>query len=114
MPIDPIPNAELDRIASDLARIRHHPRDGASLSRFAYDHSNTLVIDSKGKTDLLIENTRPLASDIARLLQHCSPATITELVRGYRLARAAGLTEDKAAKPDCSRCGGRHNPEDVC
>jgi hypothetical protein len=89
-----IANAKLDRIDSDLGRLRRNPVDGPTLSRFAYDHSNTVVIDSNGKRDLLIENTVPLASDIARLLQHVSPAIMKELVRGYRLARGAGLLED--------------------
>lgn len=89
-----IPSAKLDRIDNDLHWIRRNPVDGPMLSRFAYDHSNTLVYDSKGKCDLLIPNSVPLASDIARLLQHCSPAMIAEFVRGYRLARAAGLIDE--------------------
>jgi hypothetical protein len=89
-----IATAKLDRIINDLHRLRRNPVDGPMLSRFEYDHSNTLVVDSNGKRDLLIENTVPLASDIARLLQHVSPAVVAELVRGYRLARGAGLLGD--------------------
>lgn len=86
-----LPNPKLDRIENDIARLRRNPRDGAMLARFEYDHSNTLVIDSNGKKDLLIQNTVPLASDIARLLQHCSPAVVEELLRGYRIAKDAGI-----------------------
>lgn len=92
--VDVIPDVKLERMTTDLARLRHNPADGPMLSRFAYDHSNTLVIDSTGKRDLLIPNSVPLASDIARLLQHISPAIVGELVNGYRLARAAGLLND--------------------
>jgi len=97
---DTIPDVKLHRMDRDIAYCRHHPSDGPMLSRFSYDHSNTLVHDSKGRVDLLIPNTVPLASDIARLLQHISPAMVTELIHGYRLARAAGLLGD-----------GRYNPE---
>lgn len=88
-----IQNAKLDRIENDMARLRHNPVDGPMISRFLYDHSNTLIVDSAGKTDLLIQNTVPLASDIARLLQHVSPAMLEELARGYRLARVCGLLD---------------------
>jgi hypothetical protein len=87
-------NAELDRIDRDLFRLRRNPRDGAMLARFAYDHGNTLVYDTMGKCDLLIENDTDIKRDCARLLQHCSPAIIKELLRGYGLARDAGLLED--------------------
>lgn len=86
-----IGEAKLSRMESDIARLRHHPSDGPMLSRFAYDHSNTLVYDSEGKCDLLVRNDVPMASDIARLLQHVSPVIMTELIRGYRLALKAGL-----------------------
>lgn len=85
-----ITDAKLARIESDIERMKRNPKDGPMLSRFAYDHSHTLVIDSNGKRDLLIENTKPLAGDIARLLQHCSPAMVAELVRGYRIAKKVG------------------------
>lgn len=108
-PKNTIPMATMRRIDSDLYRIRHHPSDGPSLERFAYDHSNTLVIDSTGKKDLLIPNSVPLASDIARLLQHCSPAMIRELVRGYRIAKMAGILGD--GKPPAEELQGFISPE---
>lgn len=89
-----IGNAKLSRIESDLSYLKRHPVDGPMLSRFGYDHSNTTVYDTKGRCDLLIPNSVPLASDIARLLQHCSPAMIGELVRGYKIASEAGLLHD--------------------
>lgn len=90
-----IPDARLSRIESDINYTRRpSSKDGAMLSRFSYDHSNTLVHDSKGRCDLLIPNSVPLAGDIARVLQHSSPAILLELVRGYRLARGAGLLDE--------------------
>lgn len=86
-----ITKVKLNRIENDLFRLKRNKLDGPMLSRFAYDHSNTLVYDTNGKCDLLIVNTVPLANDIARLLQHCSPTIIEELVRGYRLALDKGL-----------------------
>jgi hypothetical protein len=105
-----IPFAKIERVESDLLRIRHNPLDGPMLSRFEYDHSNTLVVDSNGKRDLLIQNTVPLASDIARLLQHCSPAIVAELVRGYRLAKMAGiLGDDHDAIPEIEEVYADHD-----
>lgn len=98
-PRDTILEVKLGYMAADLQRLRRNPVDGPMLSRFSYDHSNTIVHDSKGKRDLLIPNTVPMASDIARFLQHVSPVMVAELMRGYRLARAAGLLGD-----------GRYNP----
>lgn len=89
-----IPDAKLSRIESDIQYTRRHPKDGPMLSRFSYDHSNTLVYDTKGRCDLLIPNSVPLAGDIARILQHSSPAMLEELVRGYRLARKAGVLDE--------------------
>lgn len=89
-----IQEAKLARIDSDLHRLRRNPVDGPMISRFRYDHSNTLIVDSDGKTDLLIENDTQIHRDCARLLQHVSPAMLAEFVRGYRLARAAGLLGD--------------------
>lgn len=107
-----IASAKLDRIDNDLCRLRHNPVDGPMLSRFAYDHSNTLVIDSNGKRDLLIQSSVPLASDIARLLQHCSPAMMEELVRGYRLAKAVGLLGDDQCNEAAALFMSRKDPED--
>ncbi len=95
LPSATIQNAKLDRIEIDLRYLRRNPIDGSMLSRFTYDHGNTLVYDSNGKIDLLIENDTQIHRDCARLLQHVSPAMMAEFVRGYRLARAAGLLEDR-------------------
>lgn len=90
-----IPNAKLDDIEHSLRYIRRNPNDGAMLSHFGYDHGNTLVIDSTGKRDLLIEhNGDCVRRDVARVLQYASPAMLGELARGYRLARACGLLGD--------------------
>jgi hypothetical protein len=107
-----IASAKLDRIENDLRRLRRNPVDGPMLSRFEYDHSNTLVIDSRGKRDLLILNSVPLASDIARLLQHTSPAIVGELVRGYRLAKAVGLLGDDQCSETAALFMSRKDPED--
>jgi hypothetical protein len=64
-----IANGKLDLIARDLGWVTHQ-RVGPILNL-------------------------PLASDIARLLQHVSPVILQELVRGYRLASDAGLLGEK-------------------
>jgi len=90
-----IANAKLHRIESDLSRLRRHPIDGPMLREFGCDHSNGVICDTNGKWDLLFENNGDhVRADAARLIQHCSVENITELVRGYRLARDAGLLGD--------------------
>jgi len=91
--IPTIPDAKLLRIEGDLHYIKRHPSDGPMLSCFRYDHGHTIVVDTNGKQDLLIEHSDRIRRDCARLLQHVSPAMIAEFVRGYRLARGAGLLE---------------------
>jgi len=90
-----IPHARLDRIESNVRYTKRHPVDGAMLSRFGYDHGHLLIIDSKGKHDLLADReSHPLVCDAARILHEVSPDIIDELVRGYRLAKAAGILGD--------------------
>jgi hypothetical protein len=79
---------ELDRA---LCRLRRNPIDGPMIERFGYDHGNTLIYDTSGKCDLLIDNSDEIRRDCARLFQFCSPAMMRELWRGYKLAKAAGL-----------------------
>lgn len=87
-----IPHTKLDRMTSD---INYHWSGRPRISRFGYDHGHTLVWDDKGKCDLLIDReSNPFGSDVARLLQHCSPDMMRELVRGYRLAKVAGILGD--------------------
>lgn len=96
MPIhkpNPISKAKLKELDNALCRIRRNPIDGPMIDRFGYDHGNTLIYDTAGGCDLLIENSTDVRRDCARLLQFCSPAMLRELWRGYVLARQAGLLE---------------------
>lgn len=87
----PISDAKLRELDNALCRIRRNPIDGPMVERFGYDHGNTLIYDTAGGCDLLIENTTETRRDCARLFQFCSPAMMRELWRGYRLAKEAGL-----------------------
>jgi hypothetical protein len=89
----PISDANLRELDRALNRIRRNPKDGPMIERFGYDHGNTLIFDTSGKCDLLIENSDDVRRDCARLLLHCSPANMRELWRGYMLAKEAGLLE---------------------
>lgn len=84
---------KLDKIENDLDRLRRNPKDGPMLARFGYDHGCGLIYGSDGSCDLLFDNEKELNRDAARLLLHCAPETIAELVRGYRLAKTAGLVD---------------------
>jgi hypothetical protein len=106
-----IANAKLDRIERDLDRMRRNPKDGPMLERFGYDHGNGLIYGTDGSCDLLFDNSKKLHSDAARLLMHCAPETIKELVHGYRLARMAGIIGDPA--PDAEGIHGEETDEQL-
>jgi hypothetical protein len=89
----PLSLAKLREMDNALHRLRRHPNDGPMIDRFGYDHGNTLIYDTSGACDLLIENTTDVKRDCARLLLHCSPAQMRELWRGYMLAKEAGLLD---------------------
>lgn len=100
-----IPRAKMVRIRSDL----YHATSGWSKNegndiptRFGYDHGNMLVHAKSGKVDLLFEhNGDSLRSSACRALWHLSPDITTELMRGYEIARAAGLLgDDKPPIPE--------------
>lgn len=101
---DTIHGVKLDRIESNARYIRRNPVDGPMISRFGYDHGHLLIIDSTGKKDLLADReSNPLVRDVARLLCEISPGVVEELVRGYKLARAAGLLGDGKINPEVAK-----------
>jgi hypothetical protein len=89
-----IGKSKAERINKSFWRINRHKADGPTISRFEYDHSNTLLVTSDGKRDLLIENDTQPHRDCAVFLCEISPAIVAELLRGYELARGAGLIDD--------------------
>lgn len=89
-----IGKSKSERITRNLWRIGRHKADGPMISRFEYDHSNTLIVTSDGKRDLLIENDTQPHRDCAVFLCEISPTIVAELLRGYEMARGAGLIDD--------------------
>jgi hypothetical protein len=71
-------------------------------NRFGYDHGNMLIRDKNGKLDLLFtHNGDDLRRNACRVLSNMSPDITLELIRGYEIARAAGLLGDgKPPIPD--------------
>lgn len=95
---DTIPEVKLGRMASDIsyAAAGWTARKGTDIPvRFGYDHGNMLVESKAGKRDLLFTHDGDaLRQNACRALWQLSPDISTELIRGYRLARAAGLLGD--------------------
>lgn len=108
-----ITNAKLRRMESDIswATSGYAANNGADvIDHFGYDHGNMLITNKNGKTDLLFEhNGDSLRSNACRILYNLNPDMTRELIRGYQLARAAGLLGDGMvneayAKGMISRC----------
>lgn len=96
-PKDTILDVKLGRIESDLvsATARSISDPGQVPERYGYDHGNMIIWNDRGTRDLLFTHDgNTLRSNACRALWHMSPAVIKELIRGYRLARAAGLLGD--------------------
>ncbi len=80
-----------------LSRMYDDFRYPCYTKRYRYDHGSLLgeVHDgndrNKVSTELLIDGHVEPYSGAARSLQHCDTTTLAELLRGYRLAKAAGL-----------------------
>lgn len=93
-----IADAKLDRIRRAVysSKSGWTKNNGDDIpSRFLYDHGNMLVVAKSGKKDLLFEhNGDSLRSNATRCLYEMSPDIIDELMRGYVIARAAGLLGD--------------------
>lgn len=87
-----IADAALARIDSDADYAERH-----GVIRFGCDHSHLLITaNRKGviTKDLLYDGRGQISNGVAaHLLQHCSPATMRELVRAYRFAKENGLPE---------------------
>lgn len=92
-----IPHAKLGRIVQDVRRASskssEHPE--FYVSRFGNDHGSLTVWDMAGKQQLVFSADGDiLRGNVSRALWQLSPAITEELVRGYKLARAAGLLGD--------------------
>lgn len=86
-----IPDVKLGRMLKDLAWAKGKDEP----ARFGCDHGNMLIWSQKGGWDLLFTHDGDfLRGNAARVLWHFSPAVSEELIRGYKLARAAGLLGD--------------------
>src|SRR5882757_4128038 len=94
-----VTNAKLDRLARDASLARSRKTfDSAWLSGFAYDHGNLLSVDNKDRKDILfLCEGDGMKYNSARALHGCDPNTIIELVRGYKIAKDAGLLGTNAA-----------------
>lgn len=92
-----IPNATLDRIERDISWVKLRKGDGSkNIAAFSRDHGNLLVQTKNGEIDILyLHDGDTKKSDAARVLQHASPDLLSELVTGYRMAKKAGLLEQK-------------------
>jgi hypothetical protein len=66
-----------------------------NLSRFKYNHGTITIVAENGDEGILFEpDGSSLRSKAAHCLWQMSPKIVIELIRGYRLARAAGLLGD--------------------
>lgn len=95
-----IADARLSRIESDLTWAQLD--GGRKIARFSRDHGNLLItVEGPGSAkymDLLyVANGDVVKGSAASVLQHADPDTMRELLRGYRLAKKAGLLEPKAS-----------------
>lgn len=106
-----IPEVKLGRIEQDVqyASMNSVKQPEWFVDRFGYDHGS-LTVHTKSKHGgkpgeghrhelVFAADGDILRSNVARAVHHFSPAVAQELIRGYRLARAAGLLGD-----------GRYNP----
>lgn len=103
-PTKTIPHARLDRMRRALfwggvsGWLKNNGDDVPA--KFGYDHGNMLVTAKSGKKDLLFEhNGDSLRSNACRVLYEFDPETTAELMRGYQIARSAGLLGEH--KPPC-------------
>jgi len=97
-----IPEARLHRIGQAVhhasARSELHPE--WYVNHFGYDHGSLIVYTQSapgkpGKAELIIDAQGDiLKGNVTRAIYELNPATTEELIRGYRLARAAGLLGD--------------------
>lgn len=94
---DTIPEVKLGRIDNDAqyatSKSSEHPE--WYVSRFGYDHGSLTAWDTTGKQRLVFAAEGDIfLGNVTRAIWQLSPAITQELVRGYRLARAAGILGD--------------------
>ena len=90
-------DAKLTRIESDVLWSKME-----GIIGFQRDHGNLLIETRKPNFDLVVDigylhEGRTDRSAAAMILQHAAPDTMAELVRGYRLAKKAGLLNEKSS-----------------
>lgn len=106
--IDTIPEVRLGRIAQAVhhASMRSIEHPDWYVDRFGYDHGSLIVYTKSapgkpGKRELIIDAQGDiLKGNVTRAIYELNPATTEELIRGYRLARAAGLLGDGRYCPE--------------
>lgn len=116
-PKDTILDVKLGRIESDLAlsTARSISNPGQVPVRYGYGHGNMIIWNDRDTRDLLFTHDgNTLRSNACRALWHMSPAVIKELIRGYRLARAAGLLGDGKCNEEAALFMSRTNVDDNC
>jgi hypothetical protein len=92
-----LPSSRTEYIRSDVkySTALADKRPESVPTRFEYDHGNMLVRDKTGKLDLLFAHDgSELKRNACRILAQMSPDTTLELIRGYEIARCAGLLGD--------------------
>lgn len=93
-----IANAKLDRIEFDARYV------GSQVTQLYYDHGSLLFSgnDRNGgviSKALLFDHHAIDPNGSARILQHAVPQVMEELVRGYKLAKEAGLLGESFKHP---------------
>lgn len=106
---DTLPDVKLTRIRQNAsyaaARSSEHP--DWYVSRFGYDHGALIAWDTTGKKRLVFAPDGDIfLGNVTRAVHELSPEVTQELVRGYRLARAAGLLNDGKINPEVAKLGG--------
>ena len=85
-----IPDPKLARIESDAQWAR-----GNGIQDFSRDHGNLLIQAQRGGVSAwdigYLHDGNSTKSYAAGVLRHASPGTMIELVRGYQIAKKAGL-----------------------